>query len=355
MDHLQARVRRPGRRLPRPRHVRSNGCRRASTSSTADPDKTDCLAPGDYAGASLVVIDWAQLEAAVPSLTVTISDPNPNLLTYRPAFSSGGDSLGRAVVGIIGNNDDIADVGYATVSGSNATHDVSVSAAVDLTVTQHLPPFRTPPAPRQPGDPSTISHAVDGQPTDAISNGSRLWFVSTTPCQPTGDDVDARLRPPDRAGVRERADGRRGGQRHGAERARARPLHGRRRRAPSTERLYLVYSRSSRTDQVASWATFKRPSDSAFRAPSEIVPPAGVYSGQRWGDWMILSSDPASIDSVWQTSEVASGTGTWFTWLSQLSPAPIATPAPPTGSFRINGGDRFTNEEVVDLRHLEPS
>jgi hypothetical protein len=319
----------------------------------ADPAATDCLAPGDYAGASLVVIDWAQLEAAVPSLAVTITDPNASLITYRPAFSLGGDGVGRAVVGIIGRDEDSADVGYSTISGSNATHDVTVSAAVDLTTTQQLAPFRTPPPPRQPDKPATISQAVDGQPTDAISSGSRLWFVSTAPCTPKGDDTTrdcVRLTeltlgtgPTDVGVSNDTVLGERGLDQYMGGVARA--IDG---------TLYLVYSRSSSTEQVATWATSKATSEGAFRAPSLIVPPAGVYSGQRWGDWVILSSDPASIDSVWQTSEVANGVGTWFTWLSQLSPAPIATAAPPTGTFRINGGDQYTNEEVVDLQISNP-
>src|SRR5262249_42508317 len=104
--------------------------------------------------------------------------------------------------------------------------------------------------------------------------------------------------------------------------------------------LYLVYSRSSATDAVADYATWRTPNDKAFNAPTLIIPGAGPYSGTRWGDYVILAPDPARKDAVWQADEVPSADASWFTWISQLHPAAIG---PLAGTLRINGGDQFVS------------
>ncbi len=316
-----------------------------------DPSATDCLAPGDFEGGMFVTIDWADLIATVPTLPVTVSAPDPTLFTPRPATSAGGGAQVRLVVAIDNGSADSSDVGYATVTGSNATRDVTVSPVVNLTKSQGLTPFRTPPAPRQPGDVPTIAAAVDGQPTDAIAAGSRLWFVGTAPCTPAGDDAVrdcVRITElvtgaaPTAVGVasdtilQERgADLFMGGI--------GRSIDG---------SLFAVYSRSSATEIISTWATVRRPADRAFLAPSLIIPGGGPYSGRRWGDYVILSPDPTAVDAIWQGNEVPSVDGSWFTWLSQLRPAPSG---PLAGSVRLNGGDAFAAESFVGLELTNPT
>ncbi len=315
-----------------------------------DPESANCLAPGAFAGGMLVVMDWSDLVQNVASLSVTTTGPDPHLFTWRPATSTGGDPLARLVVAIDNGSDNTADVGYATVSGTNATRDVTVSPVVNLTTEQGLWPFETPPAPRQPGDPPTIKRAVDGDPTDAIATAGRLWFIATAPCTPVGDDAVR-----DCVRITELQTGVTPGAVSVISDSRLQETGmdlytgGLGRATDGT--LYAVYSRSSSTEIVAGWATWRGPTETAFHDPVLLIPGGGVYSGTRWGDYVILSPDPAKPDAVWQSHQVASADGTWFTWLSRLRPAPFG---PLDGSFRINGGDAFAGETTVDLQFGNP-
>jgi hypothetical protein len=316
----------------------------------ADPASPDCLSPGEFEGAMLVVADWSDLVATAPSLPVTTTAPDGHLFTWRPAVTRG-DPLARLVVGIDNGTDDTADVGYATLSGTNAAHNVALSPVVNLTKSQGLAALQMPPAPRQPGKPPTIERAVDGDPTDAIAASGRLWFIATAPCTPTGDDAVR-----DCVRITELATGATGADVAVNSDIRLRErgtdlyMGGLGRALDGT--LYVVYSRSSATVQVAAQSTWRGPGDSAFHDPVELIPAGGVYSGKRWGDYVILAPDPATPDAVWQSHEVASVDGTWFTWLSRIRPAPAG---PMDGTFRINGGDQFAGETFVELQLATPT
>jgi hypothetical protein len=315
-----------------------------------DPDSADCLAPGKFEGGTLAVIDWADLVATTPTLPVTTTAPESNHFTWRPAASTGEDPLARLVVAVDNGTDDTSDVGYATVSGSNATDDVTVSPVIDLTKEQGVAPFATPPQPRQPGDPKTIERAVDGEPTDAIAAGGHLWFIATAPCRPAGDAAQrdcVRLvelltgASPSAVSV--------GSDTQFGERGKDVFMGGVGRAANGT--IFVVYSRSSADDGISTYATWKGATESAYHAPVLIIPGAGTYSGARWGDYVILATDPAAPDAVWQGNQVPSVDGSWFTWLTQIRPAPVG---PLAGSIRINGGDQFAGESVVDLQLTNP-
>jgi hypothetical protein len=318
----------------------------------ADPASPNCLSPGDFEGGLLVVVDWSDLEKNVASLPATTTPPDPKLFTWRPAAAAGADSPAHLVVAIDNGTDETADVGYATVSGTNAGRDVTVSTVINLTTDQGLARFETPPPPRQPGKPATIVHALDGQPTDAIWASGHLWFISTTPCTPAGDDtirdcvrltelVTGTSSPQPSVGIASDTVLReKGADLYMAGVGRA--LDG---------TLYLVYTRSSPQARIAGWATWRPASESTFREPVLLIPPAGIYSGTRWGDYVILSTDPSAPDAVWQTNQVASVDGTWFTWMSRLRPAAIG---PLAGSMRINGGDAFAAETFVELQFANP-
>lgn len=316
-----------------------------------DPESANCLAPRAFEGGMLVVMDWSDLVRNVASLSVTTTGPDPHLFTWRPATSTGGDPLARLVVAIDNGSDNTADVGYATVSGTNATRDVTVSPVVNLTRDQGLWPFETPPAPRQPGEPPTIKRAVDGDPTDAIATAGRFWFIATAPCTPAGDDAVR-----DCVRITELQTGVTPGAVSVISDSRLQEsgmdlyTGGLGRATDGT--LYAVYSRSSSTEIVAGWATWRGPTETTFHDPVLLIPGGGVYSGTRWGDYVILSADPAKPDAVWQSHEVASADGTWFTWISRLRPAPAG---PLDGSLRINGGDAFAGEATVDLQLANPA
>jgi hypothetical protein len=315
-----------------------------------DPDSTDCLAPGEFQGGMLTVIDWADLVATAPTLPVTTTAPEVNHFTWRPAASTGDDAQTRLVVAVDNGTTDTSNVGYATVSGSNASRDVTVSPVIDLTKDEGLPPFATPPQPRQPGEPKTVERAVDGEPTDAIAAGGHLWFIATAPCKPAGDAAQRDcvrlvelLTGTSPATVAIGSDTRFG------ERGKDLFMGGVGRAANGT--IYVVYSRSSAADGISSFATWKGLTESAYHDPVLVIPGAGTYAGSRWGDYVILATDPAAPDAVWQGNEVPSVDGSWFTWLAQLRPAPVGALA---GSVRINGGDQFAAESIVDLQLTNP-
>ena len=320
-------------------------------SYSADPASPDCLSGGEFEGAMLLVADWSDLESTVPSLPVTTTAPDVRLFTWRPATAPGGDLLARLVVGIDNGTHDTADVGYATLSGTNAGRNVTLSPVVNLTRTRGLATLVTPPAPRQPGKPATIERAVDGDLTDAIAASGHLWFIATAACTPAGDDAVR-----DCVRVTELATGATGAdvavesdirlQERGADLF----MGGLGRALDGT--LYVVYSRSSATDEIAAWSTWRRPDEAAFHDPVELIPAGGVYSGTRWGDYVILAPDPANPEAVWQSHEVASVDGTWFTWLSRIRPAPQG---PMEGTFTINGGDAFAGETFVELQLATPA
>jgi hypothetical protein len=315
----------------------------------ADPQSADCLAPGDFEGAMLVVADWSDLEKNVASLPVTTTPPDKTLFTWRPALSAG-DITTPLVVAIDNGSDTTSDVGYATLSGTNASRDVTLSPVANLSKEQGVAPFETPPAPRQPGSPPTIERAVDGTPTDAIAASGRLWFIATAPCTPAGDDTVR-----DCVRVTELATGATPTAVSVASdillREQGADLYmgGIGRSLDGT--LYVTYSRSSPNDRVAAWATWRSAAETTFHDAALLIPAGGVYSGSRWGDYVILAADPATPDAVWQANEVATQDGSWFTWLSRMRPAPLG---PLAGSFQINGGDRFADQVFVDLQLTNP-
>src|SRR4029078_6165870 len=89
--------------------------------------------------------------------------------------------------------------------------------------------------------------------------------------------------------------------------------------------LHVAWSRSSATagDFPSSYGAYQRPSDPATSiSPKELLKAGtGVYTGERWGDYVGVAQDPMVPSAVWQGNEY-SGTGTeWNTWMSLLQPA----------------------------------
>ena len=212
-------------------------------------------------------------------------------------------------------------VKYFTVTGSVAANTTVTSAGVDLTAAGVIAPFLTPPAPNQPG-PNTIANAVDERPTDAIWQNNRLSFVSTYPCTPTGDSTErdcvrisqlntSTATPTLRQDFLI------------AENGKDSYMGGVGMAGNGT--LHAVWSRSSATagDFPSSYASYQLPTDAINTvSPKELLKAGtGVYTGERWGDYVGVAQDPIVPSAVWQANEY-SGTGTeWKTWVSRLQPA----------------------------------
>ena len=195
------------------------------------------------------------------------------------------------------------------------------SAGVDLTAAGVIAPFLTPPPPNQPG-PNTIANAVDERPTDAIWQNNRLSFVSTYPCTPTGDSTErdcvrisqlntSTATPTLRQDFLI------------AENGKDSYMGGVGMAGNGT--LHAVWSRSSATagDFPSSYASYQLPTDAINTvSPKELLKAGtGVYTGERWGDYVGVAQDPIVPSAVWQANEY-SGTGTeWKTWVSRLQPA----------------------------------
>ena len=69
-------------------------------------------------------------------------------------------------------------------------------------------------------------------------------------------------------------------------------------------------------------------------SPKELLKAGtGVYTGERWGDYVGVAQDPLVPSAVWQANQY-SGTGAeWKTWISRLQPpgttyVPITRPRP---------------------------
>jgi hypothetical protein len=100
--------------------------------------------------------------------------------------------------------------------------------------------------------------------------------------------------------------------------------------------LHVVWSRSSATagDFPSSYAAYQLASEAVNSiSPKELLKVGtGVYTGERWGDYVGVAQDPIVPSAVWQGNEY-SGTGSeWKTWISRLreSSDPLA-PGPGPG------------------------
>ena len=156
--------------------------------------------------------------------------------------------------------------------------------------------------------PDTIATAVDERPTDAIWQNNRLTFVSTYPCTPTGDSTM-------RDCVRVSQLDTTGGQLSRrptlkqdflvAENGKDSYMGGVGMAGNGT--LHVVWTRSSATagDFPSSYAAYQLPSDAANSlSPKELLKAGtGVYTGERWGDYVGVAQDPLVPSAVWQANQ----------------------------------------------------
>lgn len=307
--------------------------------------------PGaEFAGTDVLAIDWADWlgsdsDFEVKEVLGTGTDQfTPRVAVQAPATSP---TL-HIIIESTPNGTDL-NVKYYSVTGSVHAKTTVTSGGVDLTAAGVIAPFLTPPAPNQPG-PNTIANAVDERPTDAVWQNNRLSFVSTYPCTPTGDSTErdcvrisqlntATTTPTLRQDFLI------------AENGKDSYMGGVGMAGNGT--LHAVWTRSSATagDFPSSYAAYQLTSDALDSvSPKELLKAGtGVYTGERWGDYVGVAQDPLVPSAVWQANEY-SGTGAeWKTWVSRLQTlgttyVPI-TPvrvldsrggAGPTGKFSAN-------------------
>ncbi len=280
--------------------------------------------PGTLAGTELDVLGWAQLlGTGKVDITYLTSYPGtstyPNeYLTLRPAVQVPATS--PTVFGI-GDHASAGDgIAYFMVSGLPSSHTVGL-AWTDLTSgSPGIGPFAAPPSPLQPGTHGTIADAIDQRPTDALWQNSRLVFVSTHPCDPSGvavgrdcvrvTELNTSTAVPslrqDFLIAEPGTDQYMGGI----------GLSG-------SSDLHVVWTRSSETapDYPSTWTAYQRAGAPANTLAGEQQLAAGTdnYPGDRWGDYVGVAQDPQVADAVWQADEASAGpTDWWSTHVSQL-------------------------------------
>ncbi|MFH1475861.1 MAG: hypothetical protein ABIG85_08395, partial [Chloroflexota bacterium] len=296
---------------------------------------------GGYAGASLHVVDWSDLTDGGGAPTMVSTEPNPAAFTYAPAAGlSGGDAL-HAVVALDDGSTNRADLGYVGVSGTVAGGTLVVPAPLSLAALP-LEKLQDPPTPVDAGGLIGVQrNALDLRPTDAVWRDGRLAIASSTAClrgtanRPCGrvtelltrSDLalpalrqDLRLLPTTgysdtfMPGVGYSDDG----------------------------TLWTVFSQSSPSRYVSSWARRQLPGD----LPGEWSPgnalvgsgrgpyggTAGAGLNERWGDYVGVARDPAEPGSVWQANQLADTGGGWTTRVARLgddvTPPTLGAPRP---------------------------
>ena len=305
-----------------------------------DPTAPSCLL-GGHRGGSFTIIDWADLLALPVSLRIGRTTPQQDLIAWRPAAGVSGGTRVDLVGALVRNG--AWHVGYARVSGfvgGSGLSAVNLTDPVDLTAASGLQSFAAPPAPRVPG--GSLDRAADARPTAAVARGSRLWFVASAPCTPSGDSVRRSC-------------------------TRAVELDVGLRRAVQDLRLgvadwdtygggvglardgtaYLLFARSSSTREIRTQAAYRLPTDTlgTLRGTPLIIPSAGPYAGERWGRVTRLAADPADTRAVWQAAS-APDSGGWATWVSQLRGGQTGGPG---GRVTIDGGAAYSGDLRVRL------
>ena len=302
---------------------------------------------GTYAGASLLVLDWAALLAGGPTapfadLGATLDPgPAPGVFAYAPARQSTAAALLHVVVAAKGTPTDPRPraIAYTALSGivGDVTHPATLSA-LPLQVVAGVG-LTDPPSPADPG--GLLPEAADFRITDAVWRASRLALASTV--------SSGGIRPRPRARVVELTTAA-AAQPPAAALAQVLTV------APSPGAtdtfipgvayasdgtLWTVYSQSGPGAFISSWARRQRtadratvPADATFSTgATRIAAGRDAYAGinRRWGDSVGVAADPlaANAGSVWQASQFADSLEGWATFVARLDDD-VTPPAAPS-------------------------
>jgi putative cell wall-binding protein len=300
--------------------------------------------PSPFAGADLIAMDIDSLLAASDPLQAWEYGADSGLFTIIPAKDAGGFSSSplRLVAGMI--NGAALDVGYAEVSGSVDADTINHTLSwQDLTQTAgiELDPFGDPPAPHQPGSPSTITDAVDLRPTEAFWNGN-FWFASTTGCIPAGDTV-----------LRACARFVQLGGSSGSLVAEGEILLGEAgadvfdpgiNSTQLNAQPIVTYARSSTNSYVRVLAAFvSDPTGNHIGTPALLASGVGTYPGTRWGDFADMDGVGGWVGYLAQIPDAQGG------WRTQVGVLAAPSQSPLDGSLLIDGGRTSTFHRQANL------
>ncbi len=296
---------------------------------------------GSYLGASLHVMDWADLVDGGGAPTIASTAPNSSAFTYVPAAGlSAGDAI-HAVVALDDKTTSTADLGYTSVSGTVAGGDLVVAAPVSLTGLP-LGKLQQPPTPVDAGGLIGLQHnALDLRPTDAVWRDGRLAVATTASClrgssyRPCGRVVELVTRA-DLAAPALRQDLRLAATSGYTDTFM--PGVG----YSDDGTLWTVFSQGGSGRYVSSWARRQVAADApgAWSTGTALIAAGrGPYGGtagaglnQRWGDYVGVARDPAEPGSVWQANQLADTGGGWATRVARLgddaAPPVLGTPRP---------------------------
>jgi hypothetical protein len=286
---------------------------------------TGCFG-GSFDGTDVIAVDWTDWLGTDSNFKVAeVVFTGPDTFTPRVATQVPATSGRLHIVAEYAPSAGATDVKYFSVTGSVAAETTVKDVDVDLTAAGIIAPFATPPQPSQEG-PNTIAEAVDERPTDAIWQNNRLSFVSTYPCTPAGDSTTrdcVRISQLDTTGVSSVVKPSLRQDFLIAENGKDSFMGGVGMAGDGT--LHAVWSRTSATagDFPSSYASYQLPSDAVNTvSPKELLQAGtGVYTGERWGDYVGVAQDPLVPSAVWQANQYSGGGSEWKTWVSRLQPA----------------------------------
>ena len=275
---------------------------------------SDCTSALTFQASEFDIFDWTALTnggTAVYDFFIG----SPPIFTPRVAVQVPATSPTLHAVYQFDNGAGV-DVSYLDFVGSVDAGTLQAGSGFNLTATGVASGFPDPPEPVQEG-PNSIANALDSRPTDAIWQSDRLVFVSTYPCAGPNDCVrvtelnttNARTTGPTltqdflisqsgkdlfMGGVGLSGDG----------------------------TLHVSWTQTSTTpgDFPSSYTAHQTLGEALNSiSPAErLGTGTGVYTGERWGDYVGVAQDPQVPNQAWDANEY-SGTGAlWKTTVTPL-------------------------------------
>jgi hypothetical protein len=297
----------------------------SSTTKIVMPANEFVNGASDFAGASVLAIDWASIING-GALTGIWTADNGALWSIRPAQVLSPSSDVHLIAEATGGGGFTAgQILYKKLTGTAAS--TTTSGFVDVTSTTTHGSFFPMNPPRQAGNPSTVcSIYCDERPTDVVSRGIYLWVISTSGCldganhaadcvRAVGFNTGSAGTPTLAADLligEDAADLFMGGL-----------------TIVGDGTVFLAYSRSSASDFVSAKAR-------VFTLAGGLGPEQGLADGEgtydpgsnpgRWGDYLGVAADPSGTGAAWVGSEIPTAAGTWRTVVTRL----VVDSTPPT-------------------------
>ena len=273
-------------------------------------DSTNSFA---YDGSSIRTIAWSQILVGGPVVSHYLFVGS--VWNFRPAQVLSTTSYVHLIYQYVGS-----DSVYQIRQQGTATSP-SYGLETDLTATWSIAAEVTPPDPRQPGSPATITNPVDGRVVDAVYKNGILWFTRTigrdlgAGLESTVDIVALTVAGASPTAAYATFSGAMGWDAFS-------PGIG----MSGDGTLFLVHSWSSPTAYIANSAYAY--ASGTWSNGITLDDPGYTYTGTRWGDYVGVAADPSGTAAVWQANEFPAADGTWATSVSRLvldGTAPTAT------------------------------